>query len=64
MDFPQKLLSERTRLGLTQARAAALLEISKSCLEKWEAGIKAPKSLTQEGAMARLARQKSQPQPR
>jgi DNA-binding transcriptional regulator YiaG len=56
MTFPQKLLSERARLGLTQAGAAALLEISKSALEKWEAGVKTPKLLMQEGAMARFAK--------
>jgi DNA-binding transcriptional regulator YiaG len=61
MTFPQKLLSERARLGLTQAGAAALLEISKSALEKWEAGIKTPKLLMQEGAIARLAKLKSKP---
>lgn len=54
MTFPKKLLSERARLGLTQARAAILLEISKSALEKWEAGTKTPKPLMQEGALARL----------
>jgi DNA-binding transcriptional regulator YiaG len=62
MTFPQKLLSERARLGLTQAGAAALLEISKSALEKWEAGIKTPKLLMQEGAIARLANLKSKPE--
>lgn len=61
MTFPEKLLSERERLGLTQAGAAALLEISKSAIEKWEAGIKTPKPLTQEGAIARLQKHKSPP---
>ena len=59
MTFPEKLLSERQRLSLTQAEAAALLEISKSALEKWEAGIKTPKLLMQEGALARLAKHKT-----
>ena len=59
MKFPEKLLSERQRLSLTQAEAAALLEISKSALEKWEAGTKTPKLLMQEGALARLARAKA-----
>ncbi len=54
MTFSEKLQSERERLQLTQAGAAALLEISKSALEKWEAGTKTPKALTQEGALARL----------
>ena len=56
MTFPEKLLSERQRLRLTQAEAAALLEISKSALEKWEAGTKTPKALMQEGALARLVK--------
>ena len=56
MTFPEKLQSERTRLSLTQAKAAALLDISKSTLEKWEAGTKTPKALMQEGALARLAK--------
>lgn len=58
MTFAQKLLAERDRLNLTQAEAAALLATSKSSLEKWEAGVKTPKPLTQEGALARLAKQK------
>ncbi len=56
MSFGEKLKSERERLGLTQAEAAALLEVSKSALEKWEAGIKTPKLITQEGALERLKR--------
>ncbi len=56
MSFAQQLKSERERLGLTQAGAAAVLEVSKSALEKWEAGIKTPLPLTQEGALARLKR--------
>lgn len=61
MTFPEKLLAERARLCLTQAGAAALLEISKSALEKWEAGTKTPKLLTQEGALARLRAAKKSP---
>ena len=56
MTFPEQLLAERHRLNLTQAKAAALLGISKSALEKWEAGVKTPKLLMQEGAMARCAK--------
>ena len=58
MSFSEQLKTTRESLGLTQAEAAALLDISKSALEKWEAGAKVPKTLTQEGALARLARQK------
>lgn len=54
MNFAEQLKSERERLGLTQAGAAAVLEVSKSAVEKWEAGFKTPSSLTQEGALARL----------
>lgn len=56
MAFSDRLKSTRESLGLTQAAAAALLEISKSALEKWENGTKEPKLLMQEGAFARLAK--------
>ena len=56
MTFPQKLQSERLRLSLTQAEAASILGISKSALGKWETGVKTPKELTQEGALARLGK--------
>jgi len=56
MSFADKLKTERQRLSLTQAEAAAILEVSKSALEKWEAAQKTPKLLMQEGALARLAR--------
>ena len=58
MTFAATIKSERQRLRLTQAEAAAILEVSKSALEKWENGTKSPKPLMQEGALARLARQK------
>lgn len=61
MTFPEKLLSERKRIGQTQAEAAAYLEISKSTLEKWEADIKTPKLLMREGALARLAKLPTKP---
>jgi DNA-binding transcriptional regulator YiaG len=56
MSFANQLKQERQRLSLTQAEAAAILEVSKSALEKWEAGQKTPKALMREGALARLAR--------
>ncbi len=56
MTFADQLKPERKRLNLTQAEAATILEVSKSTLEKWEAGQKSPKALTREGALARLAR--------
>lgn len=58
MKFSEQLKTIRERLGLTQAGAAALLEISKSALEKWENGTKEPKLLMQEGALARLSKLK------
>ncbi len=59
MTFPKKLQSERLRLGLTQVQAASLLGISASALGKWETGVKTPKALTQEGALARLGKIKT-----
>ena len=59
MIFSLLLQSERARTGLTQAEAAAFLGISKSALGKWETGVKTPLLLTQEGAIARLAKLKS-----
>jgi DNA-binding transcriptional regulator YiaG len=54
MTFSEHLIAQRQLLNLTQAKAAELLGISKSALEKWEAGTKVPKMLTQEGAIARF----------
>lgn len=54
MDFAQHLLSERTRLGLTQAEAAEVLETSASWVDKAERNQRAPHILMQEGALARL----------
>ena len=54
MTFAQHLLSERTRLGLTQAEAAKVLETSASWVDKAERNQRAPHILTQEGALARL----------
>ena len=58
MSFAQQIKSVRERLGFTQAKASDVLEVSKSALEKWEAGTKVPLAITQEGAMARLAKHK------
>jgi len=54
MTFAQHLLSERTRLGLTQAEAAELLETSASWVDKAERNKRSPHILMQEGALARL----------
>jgi len=53
MTFAEQLKSYRLRLDLTQAEAAALLDVSKRTLEYWE-GDKEPLAVTQEGALARL----------
>lgn len=52
--FCDQLKSERERLGLTQAGASALLGVSKSVIEKWEADTRTPLKITQEGALRRL----------
>lgn len=57
MTFAHQLKAERERLGLTQARAAKLLEVSKRSIEQWEAGSE-PLVITQEGALARLKKAK------
>ena len=56
MNFAQHLLSERTRLGLTQTEAAVVLETSASWVDKAERNQRAPHILMQEGALARLAK--------
>lgn len=61
MSFADRLKSERTRLGLSQAELAAVLEVSKSAVEKWEYGTKTPISIAQEGALARLRKTKKRP---
>jgi len=58
MTFAQHLLSERTRLGLTQAEAAEVLETSASWVDKAERNQRAPHILMQEGALNRLAKLK------
>lgn len=54
MTFPQQLKSERERLGLTQAEAAAILSVSASWVDKTERKEREPHVLMQEGALARL----------
>lgn len=59
MTFAQRLKNERTRTGLTQEQTAHVLDQSKSIVEKWERGERTPTMITQEGALARLAKVKS-----
>ena len=54
MNFAQQLLSDRTRLGLTQAEAAGILKTSASWVDKAERNQRAPHILMREGALSRL----------
>jgi DNA-binding transcriptional regulator YiaG len=56
MSFGPEIKALRERLRLTQAATAGILDVSKSTLEKWEAGKKTPATITQEGAFARLSK--------
>lgn len=58
MTFPALIKSERERLGLTQAKAAALLEVPARTLWEWEHGKTEPLAVAQEGVIARLKRAK------
>ena len=60
MSYGQKLLAHRKRLGLTQAEAAALLDVGLSTYRAWETDDpeRVPLAVTQEGALARLAKTK------
>src|SRR5215471_17083520 len=42
--FGQDMLSLRTRMGLTQAGLADLLQISRHAVGEWEAGVNYPKA--------------------
>jgi len=57
MTFAEQLKAERGRIGLTQAEAAALLEISPRTLWTWEKG-EEPTTIEREGAIAILKRTK------
>lgn len=54
MSFAQKLKTTREGLGLTQAEAAPLLDVSPSWIDKAERTQRTPHVLMQEGALARL----------
>lgn len=56
MTYGQQLLAHRKRLGLTQAEAAALLEVGLSTYRAWETDDpdRVPLRVAQEGALARL----------
>lgn len=61
MNFSERLKSERERLGLTQAGAAALLDIPARTYWEWEAEKTTPYAITQEGALRRLSATKKRP---
>ncbi len=52
--FAEKIKAARKRLGLPQARAAALCGVSMRTYCHWEAGTRTPLPPTQDGALARL----------
>lgn len=54
MTFADTIKSERARLGITQAEAAALLEVPARTLWEWEHGRTTPLPVAQEGVIARL----------
>ncbi len=53
--FAQKIRAARKRLGLSQARAAALVGVGMRTYCHWEAATRIPLPPTQEGALKRLA---------
>ena len=59
MTFATKLKAERARLGLDQPGAEALLDLGKGQITAWETERNTPHILTQEGALARLAKLKT-----
>ena len=52
--FAAALEMHRSRLGLTQAEAASLLEVSPRVYWQWEKGMSNALPVTMEGALARL----------
>lgn len=54
MSFADQLKSERDRLGLTQAEAAALLDVPSRTYWEWENEKTTPYAVTQEGCLSRL----------
>jgi DNA-binding transcriptional regulator YiaG len=59
MTFADTIRSERQRLNLTQAEAAAVLEVPARTLWEWEHGKTTPLPVAQEGVIARLKRAKA-----
>jgi predicted transcriptional regulator len=62
MSFAEELKSERERLGLTRAEAAAVLrDVSASWIDKAESGAREPHLWMQEEALRRLRATKKRP---
>ena len=61
MTFSERLKAERKRLGITQAQAAKLLDVSARVHWEWEKGTTTPYAITQEGALTRLKQAKPKP---
>lgn len=60
MKFCDQLKQERKRLGITQAQAASLLDVTLTIYQKWETEDRTPAAkITEEGALARLKRCKT-----
>ena len=60
MSLPAQIKSARLRLGLTQAEAAAVCEVSPRAYWQWEAG-KSTLGVTLDGALERLRTSKKRP---
>jgi len=52
--FASKLRMHRERLGLTQAEAALVVDMSTEWVSKCERGVNVPPAISQEGALERL----------
>lgn len=61
MTYADQLRAERKRLGLTQAEAATLLDVSRDTVAAWESERNTPIAVTQEGVLARLRAAKKRP---
>ena len=58
MTFAEQLKTERKRLQLTQPEAAAALDLADRTYWEYENNRTEPPAITQEGALARLAKLK------
>ena len=59
MTFAQQLRTERKRLKLTQPETAAILGVNAKTYWQYEAEVRTPFGITQEGALARLKKLKN-----